>query len=494
MSAEEHESVRDAAGGAGRASRSSRAGGPVSARRRDWAARLTVVFALALFGLGLFWDQLPAGDPRPDFLLGGVQVNEDSMERWVGRLSAVGMNAVSVTDYAHQGAWDSANLWFDGEVEGVLREIRAAEGAGLETVLILRVALDHAFPENEFLWHGMIQPETEEELAEWFRRYRSFARGWAEIAQEEGVDLLMVGSELNALTSTLPAEELPALQEWYLDEEKRREQRARLMSHAGEIQQRHLVQPGQGGYRDLGTYLDRRIGTERSWARRVGEDLEEINRRRALLERHWRDLIEELRGVYSGPLGYAANFDQYHEVGFWDALDVMGINAYFQLRRHLLPEAGREELLKILEQGWSEVLADIAELRRQQGLGDQPVVFTEMGYTYRAHSTVEPWASSGFSLLPVEPVAAAPGGSTAEPETRLVIWQEQPERLWERALAVRALRRVHARLEDPFLRGILWWKLSTRSWHWDEEPFLLLIDEDREDPLLAELRRFHELF
>jgi len=287
------------------------------------------------------------------------------------------------------------------------------------------------------------------------------------------------------------------LEEWYLNPEKRDEQRARLMAHSDRIEARDLVPPLREGYRDLGSYLDARIATERAWAEKVAPDLGEINRRRALLERHWRELIAEVRGIYHGPVGYAANFDQYREVGFWDALDVMGINAYFQLRRHLIPDAAPEDLAPLLAEGWRRVLEGIQTFRQTQGLGDQPVMFTELGFTHRANSTIEPWAADGFSLIPVASLADALAEETGEPAEApaaepptLVVWQDQPEDRSERALAVRALHQALKELQAPFLEGILYWKLSSHPWHWDDEPFVLLIDEEADDPLLAELQRF----
>lgn len=433
----------------------------------------------------------------PDFLLGGIQVNEARLDHWLERLQAVGMNTVSVTDYAHQGDWDSYNLWWEDDVEGELREIRAAKSEGMQVVLILRVALDHAFPRNEFLWHGMIQPADREQLDEWFRRYTEFTLYWAELAAREDVDVLMIGSELNALTSTRPLEELPLLHEWYLNDDKREETKRSLLAYRDRIERRHLVPRGREAYPSLPEYLDSRIATERSWARETGASLDAMNERRRLLESKWIELIAEVREVYDGPVGYAANFDQYQEVGFWEHLDWMGINAYFQLRRHLLREADGDVLYPILTESWRRILGDVDEVRRTREL-DLPVLFTEIGYTYRDNSTLEPWAADGFSLLPVAPPGGVPpaespeAGPTPELPRRLVIWQDQPVDLEERALAVRALRQAHAEMEEPFLRGLLYWKLSTEPVHFREEPFVLLIDEGRDDPLLGELQRFVE--
>jgi hypothetical protein len=449
----------------------------------------------ALLVVTLLWAAGFGGGSEPAFYLGGIQVNEADLDHWLDRLEASGMNTVSVTDYAHQGDWDSANLWFDGDIEGVVREIRAAEQRGLNVVLILRVALDHAFERNKFLWHGMIQPATDAELEEWFRRYGSFVREWARVAEREGVEVLMIGSELNALTNTTPLVEMPALEEYYLNEDKRGEGRQSLLEHASEIEPRQLSVPFQEGYGGLEGYLDDRIATERAWAETTAPTLEEMNRRRRRLLAAWSGLISQVRRIYHGRLGYAANFDQVEQVAFWDQLDVLGINAYFQLRRTLRPRATAQQLYPELVEGWRRVLGDLAALRQARGVPHQPVIFTEMGYTYRRNCTLEPWAADGFSLLPVEPEPgegpeAGETAGTAEPPRRLVVWQEQPVDSQERALAVRALWQAHRELPEPMLGGILYWKLSTVASHRDIEPFVLLISEDENDPLLNELRRF----
>jgi hypothetical protein len=370
----------------------------------------------------------------------------------------------------------------------------------VHTVLILRVALDHAFERNRFLWHGMILPKNERLIDSWFEQYTRFAVKWAEVAEREGVDVLMIGSEMNALASTLPVDELPALEEYFLNPEKQAERRAEVIRHGEMVEERHLALPSQEGFEDVEDYVDARIATERGWAAQVvagdGEEaLEALNRRRRLLQDHWVALIRELRKVYSGRLGYAANFDQYHEVGFWPELDVMGINAYFKLRDHLLENGDVSALRPLLEAGWEGVLGGVATFRAEQGLGDQPVIFTEMGYTYRAESTVQPWADDGFALVPVgEPENGDDLGDGSEPEEgaereeRLVVWRDQPDRPEERALAVRALHDVHARLDDPFLEGILYWKLSTDPGHRDIESFVVILGSG--DPILPALRRF----
>lgn len=59
---------------------------------------------------------------------------------------------------------------------------------------------------------------------------------------------------------------------------------------------------------------------------------------------YWLDLIAEIRNIYSGRLTYAANWDEYENVSFWDKLDYIGINAYFPLSQKQHPERMELEL------------------------------------------------------------------------------------------------------------------------------------------------------
>ena len=47
-------------------------------------------------------------------------------------------------------------------------------------------------------------------------------------------------------------------------------------------------------------------------------------------EADWRQLIKDVRAVYSGKLIYSANwYEEYEGIKFWDALDAIGVQAYF---------------------------------------------------------------------------------------------------------------------------------------------------------------------
>jgi len=433
--------------------------------------------------IAVFTSLIPMVGHAETFYLGGIQVNEPDHEKWVTAVKQARMNTIAVTVYSHQADWDTDRLDFKKENPGLISEIRAARAQGVNVVLVLRTALDHAYPKNKFLWHGLTMPETDEALESWFETYTEFVLHWAKIAQAEGVTVLGVASEMNALTSTLPVDGIPKLQDWYLDRLKQQKQKGRLLEHSDTIQNRHLWVRGHKNYSALETFLDDKQLAYESWARRTayfddGNPVRRINDRRKKLDRLWRTLISQTRRVFFGKLTYAANFDQYFEVGFWDALDVMSINAYFPLRKDLMERDDEHLLENVLISGWQKAFGDIDTFFEKQQLRNVPILFTELGYTRRKNCTIEPWADTGFSLV----------GST--PDKKFIIWRDQPEEPQERALAIKALHRVAANRRKHPLIGILYWKLSTVPSHVDVEPFVSILGKQPEDPILQSLRLF----
>lgn len=89
-------------------------------------------------------------------------------------------------------------------------------------------------------------------------------------------------------------------------------------------------------------------------------------------EKEWRQLIQQVRGIYSGPITYAANWgDEFEQLKFWDALDFIGINCYYPLSGQAQPS--KRELKK----AWQGVLSKIEKVQRHY---NKPVVFTEIGF------------------------------------------------------------------------------------------------------------------
>lgn len=436
--------------------------------------------------------------PVLPFYLGGIQVNEPDIKTWVQALKAAEMNTVEVTVYATQEEWDSDQIRFEAHNEGVVQEIRSAKAAGLKVVLILRIVLDHAYPQNNFLWHGLIMPKTDDQLAQWFKKYTDFVHQWAAIAEAERVDVLGIGSEMNALTSTLPVTALPDLERYYLDAIQQRALIHNLLQHKERIPITELQLKGGYQFPSLEDFLEQRLQAWQAWAKQVSyqnsEDaavkdqpaspekatlttIAQINRRRQTLDQHWRQLIQQTRQIYTGQLTYAANFDQYQSVGFWDDLDLIGINAYFPLRSHARYDNQRR-LKKKLSEGWRQILSDLEAFRQEQSITDKAVVFTELGYTRWEQNTLAPWSYSGFSLV------GKPG------QQDVILWTMQPTNAQERVLAVEALYEIFEAEYSHLLQGILYWKISTQPEHQSDEPFVLILNDSPLDPLQRILKKF----
>jgi len=102
-----------------------------------------------------------------------------------------------------------------------------------------------------------------------------------------------------------------------------------------------------------------------------------------LREKEWRAVIASVRKVYKGKLTYAANFhEEYQQVMFWDALDYIGIQAYFPLTK------SSEASIADLKGGWKAHLSSIEQIHKKY---NRPVLFTEIGYRSDANSAIEPW-------------------------------------------------------------------------------------------------------
>lgn len=100
-------------------------------------------------------------------------------------------------------------------------------------------------------------------------------------------------------------------------------------------------------------------------------------------EKAWRGLIKAIRKTYHGRLTYAANWSgEYEQIRFWDALDYVGIQAYFPLSTASRPP------LDTLLRGWQPYLRRLAQWQKKV---KKPVVFTEVGYKTTPNAAAKPW-------------------------------------------------------------------------------------------------------
>ncbi len=101
----------------------------------------------------------------------------------------------------------------------------------------------------------------------------------------------------------------------------------------------------------------------------------------------WKKLIQDVRKQYAGKLTYAANWDEYPHVPFWEDLDYIGVDAYFPLVNSPTPT------VKDLKSAWKKPVA------RMKALADsthKPILFSEYGYLSVDRCAYNSWELEGI--------------------------------------------------------------------------------------------------
>ena len=153
----------------------------------------------------------------------------------------------------------------------------------------------------------------------------------------------------------------------------------------------------------------------------------------------WRKIIAAVRRVYHGSVTYGANWSDYDQVKFWDALDYIGVLAYFPLIKSTNPTT--PDLIG----AWQKRCAALQEFSRRNG--GKKFLFTEIGYNESARTAAEPWAF-------------ATGGEHAS---------EIQQRCINSALTVAC--------SCPAVAGMFWWKWFPNIPHDEEENYCLQTPE-----------------
>ncbi|HVR71168.1 MAG TPA: hypothetical protein VMT87_10025 [Vicinamibacteria bacterium] len=154
----------------------------------------------------------------------------------------------------------------------------------------------------------------------------------------------------------------------------------------------------------------------------VGNELAKTTAREA----EWRRVIAAVRREYAGPLTYGAEAEEVFRVPFWDALDFIGVSAYYPLVAE--PSPGRSALAE----AWGPIVARLARLSASQR---RKVVFTELGYRSARQGAWRHWE--------IEDTA--------------------PVDLWAQAEAYEAF--FLAVWPQPWFGGVYWWKWFSHPGH-----------------------------
>jgi len=123
----------------------------------------------------------------------------------------------------------------------------------------------------------------------------------------------------------------------------------------------------------------------------------------------WKTLIADVRGVFHGKLTYAANWNSYRAFPHWQALDFVGVNAYFPLCPRDTPTAAT------LDEHWKPWVREVETFQRKQ---KKPILFTEYGYRSLDGCAKEPWESGR--------------DATANPEAQRLSYEALYRQFWQK--------------------------------------------------------------
>ncbi len=150
---------------------------------------------------------------------------------------------------------------------------------------------------------------------------------------------------------------------------------------------------------------------------------------------YWLRAIAVARRYYHGPIVYGADYPNYQQVTFWQALDDVGVDAYFPLSQESAPSVAT------LAASWRAVAGEIQAWRKSTGLDRKGFIITELGYPSEDGAAAQPGA-----WLPHQPV-------------NLVLQQ----RLYQATLTTIG--------QEPWLRGLFWfWWANPSNPNWQGGP------------------------
>jgi hypothetical protein len=153
--------------------------------------------------------------------------------------------------------------------------------------------------------------------------------------------------------------------------------------------------------KDVGRFFagyEAAVAHDAALAARAGAALYVVGSEMSSLESHtarWRAVVARARAAYKGRVAYVANWDAYQRVGFWDAVDVAGVAAYFPLYDLERPSVG------VLRDAWHRAHARgytgrnwLGELRAFARRVGKPVLFGEAGYRAGTTAAAFPYDAS----------------------------------------------------------------------------------------------------
>lgn len=104
----------------------------------------------------------------------------------------------------------------------------------------------------------------------------------------------------------------------------------------------------------------------------------------------WRSIVKTVRNLYRGSLTYAAHHqDEEFHIQWWDALDAIGIDAYYPLTKNHRPTIAQ------IKQAWTPIVLRLGQLSKKWA---RPVILTEVGYQSIEGANRTPWQTRGNTI------------------------------------------------------------------------------------------------
>ena len=233
----------------------------------------------------------------------GMQIQRvDWMDKYkesIDEIAAVGADTVKFVVDSRQENGSSSRIYLDlrmtPSAEQLADLIRYAKSKKLRVILMPIVLLDKPRDDE---WRGKIEPESWDT---WWESYREMLGFFAWIAQGNGVDVLVVGSEL--------------------------------------------------------------VSTETKTD-------------------EWRETIRKVRETFKGKLTYSANWDHYSGIGFWDDLDLIGMNSYWKLGKD------NDVTVEQIKENWKKWHDEVCSFVAKK---NKPLMFMEAGWCSMSNAASEPW-------------------------------------------------------------------------------------------------------